>query len=131
MVAVEVGSNQEPCVLTGAITREGGNNLTGRPAQTASEISCQTDIVGRCVYRPNGRDLRTARSADADSDFSVYRKHGRVPIAIISPQNLRRTAINELNLISTIGPVRTRGDLLAASEVAFIHQIWLRFVKRR
>jgi hypothetical protein len=32
-----------------------------------------------------------------DSEFSVYRKHGRVPIAIISPLDFRRTlsAVNE------------------------------------
>jgi Ribbon-helix-helix protein, copG family len=39
------------------------------PAQTASEISRQTDVARRRVYRTDGRDLRAARRIDARFRF--------------------------------------------------------------
>src|SRR5256885_2155436 len=54
-----------------------------RPAQAAAEISGQTDVARRCLRRTDGRILGAARVLTLDSDFLVYRKHGRVPLALL------------------------------------------------
>ena len=54
MVAIEVGSNQEPRVLTGAITHEGGNDLTG----------CTGEVVGEVQRRVTGGFVSQASEID-------------------------------------------------------------------
>jgi hypothetical protein len=39
MVAVELGSKQEPRLLTGAIPHEGGNDLTAVPVKWSVKLS--------------------------------------------------------------------------------------------
>jgi hypothetical protein len=56
-----------------------------RPAQAASQISGQTDISRHaCIVRMAEIHERHA-ALTLDSDFTVYRKSGRVPLELINP----------------------------------------------
>jgi len=70
---------------TALLELRSGSRSMSRVAQIAAKVPGHADVIGRRVYRTNGGNPRRHAVVTLDSDFWVYRKHGRVPLTLVHP----------------------------------------------